>query len=106
MGAGGDAVYFVSDRDGVSNVYRTDIASGDVRRITDVVGGVSGITATSPALAVASRSGTLAFSVYRNGRYEIETLGEKAALLQAVEPELFALPTDDRGGHGHAPAAA
>jgi Tol biopolymer transport system component len=87
----GDAVYYVSDRDGVSNVYRTDLASGHVRRITDVVGGVSGVTATSPALAVASRSGTLAFSVYRKGRYEIETLGEKAALLQAVEPELFNL---------------
>ena len=88
----GDAVYYVSDRDGVSNVYRTDIASGHVRRITDVVGGVSGVTATSPALAVASRSGMLAFSVYRNGRYEIETLGQKAALLQAVEPEVFTVP--------------
>ena len=88
----GDAVYYVSDRDGVSNVYRADIPSGHVRRITDVVGGVSGVTATSPALAVASRSGMLAFSVYRNGRYEIETLGQKAALLQAVEPELFTVP--------------
>ena len=85
----GDAVYYVSDRDGISNVYRTDLPSGHVRRITDVVGGVSGVTATSPALAVASRSGMLAFSVYRDGRYEIETLGEKAALLQAVEPEPF-----------------
>ena len=85
----GDAVYYVSDRDGVSNVYRTDIPSGHVRRITDVVGGVSGVTATSPALAVASRSGMLAFSVYRDGRYDIETLGEKAALLHAVEPEPF-----------------
>lgn len=85
----GDAVYYISDRDGVSNVYRTDIATENVRRITDVVGGVSGVTATSPALAVASRSGALAFSVYRSGRYEIELLGEKAALMQAVEPELY-----------------
>ena len=38
--------------------------------MTFVSGGVSGITAMSPALAVASRSGTLAFSVYRNGRYD------------------------------------
>jgi hypothetical protein len=40
---------------------------------------VTGITSTSPALAVASRAGTLAFSVYRDGRYEIETLAENAA---------------------------
>jgi Tol biopolymer transport system component len=83
----GDAVYYVSDRDGVSNVYRTEIPSGAVRRITDVLGGVTGITATSPALAVASRSGTLAFSVYRNGRYEIDTLSETTALFQAIEPD-------------------
>jgi hypothetical protein len=83
----GDGVYYVSDRDGVSNVYRTDIPSGAVRRITDVLGGVTGITATSPALAVASKSGTLAFSVYRNGRYEIETLKEKTALFHAIEPD-------------------
>jgi Tol biopolymer transport system component len=83
----GDAVYYVSDRDGVSNVYRTDIESGDVRQVTDVMGGVSGITATSPALAVASKSGTLAFSVYRNGRYDIDTLDEETALSRPVRSE-------------------
>lgn len=80
----GDAVYFVSDRDGVSNVYRADVASGELRRVTDVAGGISGITATSPALAVASQAGTLAFSVYRNGRYDIETLDEASALAAPV----------------------
>jgi len=87
----GDAVYYVSDRGGVSNVYRADVASGDARRVTDVVGGVSGITATSPALAVASKSGLLAFSVYRNGRYDIETLDEASALSQPIDPEADAL---------------
>jgi hypothetical protein len=72
----GDSVYFISDRDGTSNVYRADLASGALRQVTDVAAGVSGITSTSPALAVASRAGTLAFSVYREGRYEIETLGD------------------------------
>jgi Tol biopolymer transport system component len=51
----GDAVYFVSDRDRVSNVYRVECASGELRQVTDAPGGVSGITSTSPALAVASR---------------------------------------------------
>jgi hypothetical protein len=75
----GDAVYFVSDRDGVSNVYRVALGSGELRRVTDVAGGVSGITATSPALAVASKAGTLAFSVYRDGRYDIALLDAAAA---------------------------
>jgi hypothetical protein len=74
-----DAIYYISDSDGVSNVYRAGLAAGDLRRVTDVAGGVSGITATSPALAVASQSGTLAFSVYRNGGYYIETLDAAAS---------------------------
>jgi hypothetical protein len=68
-------VYFVSDRNGTSNVYHAELESGTLRQVTDVAGGVTGITATSPALAVASKAGTLAFSVYRGGNYEIETLG-------------------------------
>ena len=76
----GSAVYFVSDRGGISNVYRFEPGGGKLRQVTNVTGGVSGITASSPSLAVASSSGTLAFSVYRNGSYEIHTLeGRRAA---------------------------
>ena len=42
-------------------------------------GGITGITAASPSLAVASASGTLAFSAYRDGRYEIQTLERASA---------------------------
>jgi Tol biopolymer transport system component len=75
----GEALYFVSDRTGVSNVYRLDLESAEVRQITNVRGGVSGITSTSPSLAVAAWSGRLAFSVYRDGRYEIRTLDARDA---------------------------
>ena len=70
----GGAVYFVSDRDGTSNVLRFDLASGEVRQVTDVDGGVSGVTAASPALAVAAKAGTIAYSVYENGRYAIRVV--------------------------------
>jgi Tol biopolymer transport system component len=75
----GKAVYYVADPDGVSNIYRVDLGSGDIRRVTSEPGGVSGITATSPALAVASSSGKLAFNAYRNGRFEIQTLERSSA---------------------------
>lgn len=67
----GASLYFVSDRDGVSNVYRAPIDGEVLWQVTDVETGVSGITAASPALAVASESGTLAFSVFDEGRYVI-----------------------------------
>jgi Tol biopolymer transport system component len=84
----GSALMFVSDRRGVSNVYRFEPASGELRQVTNVSGGVSGITATSPSLSVASRAGTLAFSVYRNGSYEIHTIDAT----RAAEARL--VPTD------------
>ncbi|HKC56868.1 MAG TPA: hypothetical protein VKC35_12130, partial [Vicinamibacterales bacterium] len=75
----GKSLYYVADPDGVSNIYRVELASGDIRRVTSEPAGVSGITATSPALAVASSSGRLAFNAYRDGRYEIQTLEQTSA---------------------------
>src|SRR5687768_14528396 len=74
----GTALYFISDRGGTSNVFRAGVSSGELRQVTDIDGGVSGITATSPALAVASSAGTIAFSVYENGRYASRVLQDCA----------------------------
>ncbi len=82
----GADVYYVSDRGGTSNVFRARLVTGEVHQVTAVRGGVSGITSTSPAIAVAGRTGTLAYSVYRNGRYEIRTLDASGALAgRAIE---------------------
>ena len=68
----GSGIYFVADPQGVSNVYRLDLGSRALAQITDVRGGVSGLTPTSPALSVARSAATLAYTVYRNGKYDIE----------------------------------
>jgi Tol biopolymer transport system component len=81
------SVYFISDRSGASNVYRVELGTGELRQVTDVRGGVSGITSTSPALAVAARTGALAFSVYQEGRYEIRTIDAAEAVMgRVIEP--------------------
>jgi Tol biopolymer transport system component len=81
----GGALYFISDRDGISNVYRARLSDGELRQVTDVDTGVSGITAASPALAVASEAGTIAYSVYEGGRYLIR-LAEGCASTEACRP--------------------
>ena len=91
----GSAVYFVSDRGGISNVYRFETEAGTLRQLTNVTGGVSGITATSPSLAVASKAGTLAFSVYRNGSYEIHTLEERRAAQALVISQVSEPPVEE-----------
>ena len=59
---------------GSNNVYRVVLADGSIFKVTDVSTGVSGVTALSPALAVAGPANQLAFSVYRHGAYEIHVV--------------------------------
>lgn len=77
---GGTSLYFVSDHNGISNVYRADLASGALFQVTNLHTGVSGITGISPALSVAQRSGRIALSIYHAGGYSIFALDSAAAL--------------------------
>ena len=67
-------LYFVGDADGTANVFRVDLESSAVRRVTNVSTGVSGITPTSPALSVSADGSTMAFTVYKNGRPRLVVL--------------------------------
>jgi uncharacterized protein YcfJ len=64
---------FISDRDGTPNVYRAALDGTGVGQVTRVATGISGITGSSPALSIASRTGLAAFSVYQDGKYDIYT---------------------------------
>ena len=66
-----DSLFFVADAPGTSNIFRLDVKTGELRQVTDVRQGVSGITGLSPAISVSSRTDRLAFSEYRAGGYEI-----------------------------------
>ncbi len=60
----GEDLYFISDQNGISNVYRLNLESGETYQLTNLYTGVSGITGLSPALSVAARTGEIAMSVY------------------------------------------
>ena len=59
---------------GVADVFRYDLATRNTSRVTAVETGVVGITDLSPALSVASKSGHLMFSVFRDAKWEISKL--------------------------------
>ena len=61
----GQSIFFISDRGGVSDIYRWSL-DGSVRQVTRLATGVSGITSSSPALTVARQSGRLLISVFTN----------------------------------------
>ncbi len=83
----GRSLFFLSDPQGVTNVFRMDVATGAIAQVTDVPSAVSGITALSPALSVAAAADALVFGTYVDGRYEIETLDTPEALAGVpIEP--------------------
>jgi Tol biopolymer transport system component len=92
----GQNLYYIADQDGIPDVYRLDLASGQSYRLTKVATGVSGITSDSPALSVARGTGRMVFTVFKNQGFAIrgfepqELTGTLEA--EATGPELSELP--------------
>ncbi len=81
----GRSLYFLSDRNGITNVYRLEVDSGRTYQVTDLATGVSGITSISPSLTVARNE--VVFSVYEEGQNHIYSLtGDRMAGVPLVEP--------------------
>ncbi len=78
-------MYFVADREGFSDLYRIDLASRNVYQITQLATGVSGITALSPTMTVAQRTGRIMFSVFENSGYNVYGLDPENARGVAVQ---------------------
>jgi Tol biopolymer transport system component len=76
----GRSLYFLSDASGATNIYRLDTEGDALYQLTDLVTGVSGITALSPALSAAVGSDRLAFSTYDKERYEIYSMSDAQRL--------------------------
>ena len=66
-------------------MYRVELASNAVYQITRLATGVSGITALSPTMSVAQRSGRILFSVFENSGYNVYGLDPENARGTRVE---------------------
>src|SRR6266516_4136446 len=74
------SLYFVSDRNGISNVYRLDLGSRALFQVTNLYSGASGITPLSPALSVAQQTGQLVFTVYQAAGFSLYTIDSPPVL--------------------------
>lgn len=72
----GDEIIFISDMDGIPNVYSMDLETRDLYRITNFITGVAGIVTESPAVTIARETGRLAFSAFSDAGWNIYTLDE------------------------------
>jgi Tol biopolymer transport system component len=82
----GASLYFLSDPDGITNVYRVRLADGALRKVTNLFTGASGITETSPALTVAEQDGRMVYSVFRTNGYELYGIDDAVTLAGAPAP--------------------
>jgi hypothetical protein len=81
---GSRSLYFLSDATGVTDIYSIDVDSRNMRRLTHLDAGASGITALSPALSAAVDANRLAFTGYEEGRIGVYFIEGRAALSGAA----------------------
>lgn len=98
----GQALYYISDVRGIPDIYRLPLSGGAApEQLTNLQTGVSGITALSPALSVASGTGAIVYSEFSDNNYSLVRLAPQAAAVQsataALQPALLPGRTSDTG---------
>lgn len=88
----GEVLYFISDWNGIANVYRLERRGGELSQVTRLQSGVTGLTRWSPALSVAGLADRLAFSTFGNGEYSIYSMD---GLIEAGVPLDLAKQVDE-----------
>jgi len=76
----GRHLFFVSDVDGFSDIYRMELETGAVDRITKIATGVSGITWSAPTMTMAQKTGEIAFSVFDEFEFHVYKLTYEEAV--------------------------
>jgi hypothetical protein len=84
--ADGRSIFFLSDRQGITNIYRLEVEGGKTTQLTNMLTGASGITALSPAMSAAG--GRVVFSAYENDGYSIYALDSPEQLVGEAIIEL------------------
>jgi Tol biopolymer transport system component len=72
-------IVFLSDRDGFRNIYRYDLITEELVQMTDLLTGVSGITAFAPALDIGKNGKELVYIHYFGQQYSILQGGDRCS---------------------------
>jgi len=80
----GNSLYFISDREGYSDLYRMEVDTEAVYQVTRLATGITGVSSEAPAMSVARDNGRVAFTVFQDGNYIGYTLDAQEAQGEAV----------------------
>jgi Tol biopolymer transport system component len=76
----GKSIAFVSDRNGVSNIFLYDLGERALYQLTDFYTGAQGITPLSPVLSWAPQADRLAFAYFEKSKYDVYTISNPRSL--------------------------
>ncbi len=91
----GNSIYFLSNHNGITNIYRLNLLNNEIYQITNLYGGVTGITYLSPAISSARDLNKLVFSVFSKGNYSIFSI-DSTGVLAGTKP-LIQLSSNNPG---------
>lgn len=91
-------ILYVSDRSGIANLHIRDLATGDDRRITDIITGVCGVTSGSPALSLSRDGRRAVFTAFSRGTWDLYAIKDPALLWDAGEPMTDVASRPESGG--------
>ena len=86
----GSRILYVSDRSGIANLFRYDLATEESAQLTNILTGISGLTIGSPPLSVSRNGKRLVFSAFSAGGWDLYCMKdpfEAAAFDTAVGDE-------------------
>ena len=80
--ADGEKIAFISDRTGISNIFIWDSKSGETYQITNILTGVTNVTAAGPAITWAQKADRLVFSSLSWGGFDLFAISDPASLMK------------------------
>jgi Tol biopolymer transport system component len=75
-----ESLFFVSDQNGISNIYRVRLADGEILQVTHLTTGASGITELSPAITLSTDGERLIFSAFEGNQYSLYAIESEDVL--------------------------
>jgi Tol biopolymer transport system component len=82
----GKSLVYVSDRAGIPNIYRMDLATADSYRLSNLLNGVAGIVADAPCISLSADGKRLLFTAFTHGGWDIYSVRD---------PRRFLAPSSD-----------
>ena len=80
--ADGEKIAFISDRTGISNIFIRDMKSGETYQITNILTGVTNVTAAGPAISWAQKADRLVFSSLSWGGFDLFSISDPVSLMK------------------------